>query len=289
MDLRSTLPYNKLWIFSFVLTALQVAGCGGGGKMLVEHIDQLEDARLSDALRMNLTATGGMDAWLEMQRVHAEAVGTVTDADGGKSLVDQHHELSLLVPYALDIASTSSDGIWLERYDAQGNVTLNLQGSEAVLDLDADVQQGTALKLRLMIQALTQSAGLLHPNWRLRYVGLERKGGRLTHKIEATGSIVNPTATEEYLATGEQLVVWIDAKTLFFDRLWLRYRRGAGEDADDFGYLAANLSIYKKQPGGLVLPTQVAIVRSDKFQQFSEREIMLVEYQRFTFIRDLED
>ena len=136
----------------------------------------------------------------------------------------------------------------------------------------------------------------------MRYVGLERKGGRLTHKIEISGEMIvgakeeesSPKPRFDLSSVGEfvasfkgknkeyegddQLVVWIDSETYLIDRLLLRYRDGL-DPAEGFRYLGANVGGYQEVVEGMALPRYIGVVRSDRYHQFSEQEVLRIEYQ----------
>ena len=70
--------------------------------------------------------------------------------------------------------------------------------------------------------------------------------------------VVGPMLDRRHLGPDlhlETLIVWINAETFLFDRLWLRYT--ADQTKKLYGYLAANVHDYKELPNGLMMPTQI--------------------------------
>ena len=283
------------------------SGCRSDLERINQRLGQISDPRLSSVLRKNINAGGRVATWLQTQKIEAQALTTIHDLDGGKSLLEQRHELLPGQPISLRLISRTPEGPWIEHIDAEEQVSMFLEDQQKQLSLkgailrwlkspnifkakepdiaDPEVLQGAGLKLRLISQALTQSFGLLRDDWSLSYAGQERKGGRLSHKLIVNGMMLYREVSEDLLDVGDQLVIWIDAETFLVDRMWLRYCVQPGSGRESFVYLAANMKNYQKQPNGLVLPTYIGFVHSDQHQQFSESEILRIEYLKIQAVK----
>lgn len=265
-----------------LLVGLCLAGCADPAEKMRKRLGEVADMRLHSALRGSLAATGGLENWASLRRIEGDVLATVFEPDGQQVLVQQQH---LIVPgdkLSVKIYSNEPGGLLQEQLDRKGRVRLLIQGQvKALPPTDPDELRGTNIKLRLLAQALTGAAGLLREGYQLRYAGSERKGGRLMHKIEVTGPILGSSPPLE-AADGNLLVIWIDARTSLVDRLWLRFRLDDGK----FGYLAVNVDKYMKTPQGLLLPQYIVFMRGDEYQQFSERQLLLFEYQHLQVITE---
>ena len=258
-----------------------MVGCADPAEQMRERLGTVGDMRLHKALRSSIAVTGSIESWATVERIEGDALATVFEPDGEKVLVEQQHQVIPGDNLQVSVTSNEPSGVLQELLDRKGRVRLLLQGQgKDAPPTEQDELRGTNIKLRLLAQALTGPAGLLREGYQLRYDGLERKGGRLMHKIEVTGPILG----DEPLLVGTNgnlLVVWIDAQTSLVNRWWLRYKREEGK----FGYLAVNVDKYQKTPEGLMLPGYISYIRSDKYQQFSERQLLLFEYQRLQVIQ----
>ena len=291
----------RLTLF-FLLAVL--TGCVAESKRVNQELARVSDPQLSSILLKNIHASGGMTAWLKTQQIEAQVLATILDRDGGKTFLEQTHLLIPRYPLSMTVTSKTPEGFWMEKLIGEKDqVKMALQGESepvgvlakwlrypAILGrkkvdegvVDVAVLQGAGLKLRLFSQALTGSLGLLREDWQLSYGGQERKGGRLTYKIIVNGPILARELPEEdRVETGDQLVVWIDAESFLFDRIWLRYRVDSDSHTEPFVYLAANIKGYQKQADGLMLPSYIGLVHSDRHQQFSETEILRIETLKF--------
>ena len=118
--------------------------------------------------------------------------------------------------------------------------------------------------------------GLLRDDLTIRYLGQQRKAGRLMHKIEISGLILgNPKLWDKQ--NQMLLVAWIDIETRLFNRFWMRYPLGDNQ----IGYLGLNMVDYRQTDQGLMLPGRIEVIRSDEHQQFGQDRILMVEYQQF--------
>ena len=266
-----------LWVLAGVMVV--GAGCENQKKRMMARLEDIGDERLRGVVCGNLVATGGLSAWLSTERIEATALATVADGDGGESLVGQRHVLLPGESVGLVVTSVEPEGTFQEVLNQEGLVNV-WQSGVAMQGVSADVLTGSAVKLRLMGQALAGASGLLGEQYSLRYLGQQQRASRLTHKIELEGQLVDrsflelvPEKAEEIVDT---LVVWLDAETLRFDRLWLRY--GWADEPGAFGYLAANVGDYRELEGGLVVPGRIEVVQSDQYEQFSHDASLSVRY-----------
>ena len=243
-----------------------------------ERLGQQGDSRLNDTLRRNIIATGGVDNWNWAHRksIEGNAIATVVGADDEKNLIQQHHVMVPGERVIIEVYSKEADGILKEWIDDRGKILAMFQGNAAQTSFDPGTidRYAANLRLKLISHALTGAIGLLQRDYTLRYLGQERKGGRLMHKIEVDGPLVHPKQFD-YSTTGNLMVAWIDAETYLFERLWLRYHLGP----EQFGYLAVNITDYVETSQGLVLPRLLEFVRSDEHQQFGHVQLMSLEYQ----------
>ena len=106
-------------------------------------------------------------------------------------------------------------------------------------------------------------------------VDAQLQGESLAGKIEVTGALL-PSPTDDEYQGGNLLVVWIESQTHQISRLWLRYY----QRDKNFGYIALNIGNYENVAGGFLLPTYISYSHSDRHQQFSEQQMMTVEFQK---------
>jgi len=261
------------------LIGLVVVGCKSSPiDYIHERLGQQGDVRLDDTLRRNIIATGGEDNWnwANLLSIESGAIATVVGAEDEKNLIQQHHVIFPGERVTIEVYSKEADGILKEWIDNRGKTLVMFQGNVNLTSFDPGTidQYAAALRLKLISHAMTGAIGLLQQDYILRYLGQERKGGRLMHKIEVAGPVVHPDQFV-YNTTGNLMVAWIDAETFLFERLWLRYHL----DAEHFGYLAVNITDYTETSQGLVLPGLLEFVRSDEHQQFGHVQLMSLEYQ----------
>lgn len=270
---------GRCWVVLLLLALVMGAsGCSSRLDKMQRRLKGLGDAQLARVVAENLAAGGGIEAWGDTGRLEGMALATVLDEQVRGSLIEQEHTFFPGARPGMSVVSMESEGRLLEKLDRAGMVRMELLGDvEGVLVEDEEQLRGAGLKLLLHGQAVTGGAGLLRKDVELRYAGQERKGGRLHHKIEMRGDMVRTMREGLEDADEELLVAWVDAQTLLIDRIWLRYRRTGQEE---YGYLAANVSGYEKIGNGLILPHRIEFVRSDEYQQFSQRLILRIEYLR---------
>ncbi|MCP4710605.1 MAG: hypothetical protein GY869_18430 [Planctomycetes bacterium] len=266
------------------LIGLVVVGCKTNPVDYIhERLGQQGDTRMDDVLRRNIIATGGEDNWdwSNYLGIQGNAINTIVGADSEKNLIEQHHVIIPGERIAIEVYSKEADGILKEWIDKRGKTLAVFQGNADQTSIDPGKidQYAAALRLKLISHALTGAIGLLQKDYALRYMGQERKGGRLMHKIEAVGPFVHPDQFDNR-TTGNLMVAWIDAETYLFETLWLRYHL----DAEQFGYLAVNITDYEETLEGLVLPRLLEFVRSDEHQQFGHLLMMSLEYQDFEVV-----
>jgi len=262
------------WIL--LTAAVLTTGCANPTEKMWERLFELGDTRLQTVLQQSLAISGGVVAWSRLEQIDGQAIATVYEQTGGKALVDQQCQVKPGKKVALSLTSHEPAGVLTEVLNTKGNPRIFLQGlSKTQYETDPKKLYGAAIKLRVLMQAMMGPAGLLQEGLELRYAGQERKGGRLMHKIEVTGDLLPAVSADGYQA-GNLLVVWIDSQTHRVSRLWLRYYK----HNKTFGYLALNIGDFEKVSGGLFLPRYIAYAHSDRHQQFSQQQIMTVEFQK---------
>ena len=208
-----------------ILGLAVVTGCRSEMDRMNQRLGQISNPQLNSILRQNINAGGSISTWLRTQKIDAQALTTILDPDGGKSLLEQNHILLPTHPLSLTLISRTPEGPWTERIDAREQVSMflgdrdtqsqpqgvftrwlrypNLFSKKSSNVADPQVLQGAGLKLRLISQALTQSFGLLREDWSLTYAGQERKGGRLSHKIIVNGMVLKRELPENVLDVGD--------------------------------------------------------------------------------------
>jgi len=251
-------------------------GCSSTGKSLSQRLARLGDPRLEAALRASLEAAGGVEPWSQWRQMNAEAVATVFEPDGSRTLIEQQYSAAWGKRLALRVASREPTGATVEDLDAQGRVRLMQQTPEGELPI-TDPQQlyAAAVKLRLLSAALTP-ATLLSQGLVLQYEGQEHQGGRVMHRIAVTGELFG-RADLYPRQQGNLLVVWIDAQTGRLLRLWLRYHLADGQ----YGYLSAQVNDYQAAAGTPCrFPRFLDLARSDAHQVPTQNRLMAVELSR---------
>jgi hypothetical protein len=263
--------------------AVLTTGCSNPTKQMRERIFSLSDTRLKTVLQQSLAVSGGLEAWGRLDQIDGQAITTVHEPEGNQALIEQQCRFLPDKKIGVSVTSHEPTGTLTEMLDRKGNPHIYLQGlADTQYETNREKLYGAAIKLRVLAQAMTGPAGLLAEDLELRYVGPERKGGRMMHKIEVTGALLPSPSDDEYQG-GNLLVVWIDSQTHQISRLWLRYY----QRDKNFGYLALNIGIYENVPGGFLLPTYISYSHSDRHQQFSEQQMMTVEFQELqTVLRD---
>ncbi len=273
--------YNStLYLLSLMMALVCFFGCDSRQDRMWRRLAYSEASPLQQVLHANLDAIGGRATWQGIEAVDAEVVATLFETDRSRTLVDMSQVLTFDPYPSLTLDCRLPTGDWIERLDSNGGVSVDAAKDNPAPEEEIETVYGAGLKLRLLIQALTQSVGLLNDEWTLGYLGQERKGGRLSHKVEVSGLMIRAAHDKDAVGQMNRLVIWFDADTNLIDRLWLQYDKGP---RDQTGYIAANVGQYKKQSNGVVLPTYIGVVRSDAFQQFSEQEILRLEYQKLRF------
>jgi hypothetical protein len=267
---------SGLRILLVLLTAaVLTTGCANPVEKMRERIFALGDTRLKTALQQSLAVSGGLEAWGRLEQIDGQAIATVYEQEGGKAMIEQQCRFKPDKKVVVSVTSHEPAGVLTEVLDRKGNPNIYLQGlAKAQQESDPEKLYGAAIKLRVLAQAMMGPAGLLGEDMALRYAGQERKGGRLMHKIEVTGDLL-PAVSEDGYASGNLLAVWIDGQTHQIRRLWLRYYK----HDKTFGYVALDIGDYEKVSGGLSLPRYIAYAHSDRHQQFSQQQIMTIEFQ----------
>ena len=300
---------------------LFLLGCRSPLEKLQERMQLLSDERLVEVLERNMAVTGSLGLWSRVGGIEGEAITTIRESAGGSWYVDQSHQLTPRKRGWLRVSSNLPEGVRHSQLDRKGRLKreLVLTGSGESQELTGGDWAEEAAKLRLVGQALTQGYGLLKEGWTLRYVGLERKGGRLTHKIEISGEMiaaveekeptpklrlgVAPVAKEKesspkprfelpgvgaFMASfkgenkgyeGDDQLVVWIDSETYLIDRLLVRYRSDSESGGGLSYLGANLGGYQEVLEGMALPRYIGVVRSDRFHQFSEEETLRIEYQ----------
>ncbi len=264
----------RIWLALMAAAAL-TTGCSNPVEEMNERIFKLGDTRLKTVLQQSLSASGGVEAWGRLEQIDGHGIATVYEREGGKVLIEQQSQFKPDKKIVVSVTSYEPEGVLTEVLDRKGNPQIYLQGmAQEQYERDPEKLYGAAIKLRVLGQAMMGPAGLLRDNLSLRYAGQERKGGRLMHKIEVTGDLL-PAVSDDGYTSGNLLTVWIDDETHQIRRLWLRYYK----HDKTFGYVALDIGNYEKIPSGLNLPRYIAYAHSDRYQQFSEEQIMTMEWE----------
>ncbi len=254
------------------------SGCATPVEKMQKRLETIQDRQLYDVLSKSLEASGGLDKWANMCRIEGDVIATVFDADGGKTLIEQQHVIRPVFKRGAMVSSVEPEGGLLEHLD-KGRVSIVRQGGEKPLhEKDKEVLLGSAIKLVLLTHAVSGAICLVpEKELTISYLGLERQGGRMNHKIEVAGEFFD---REDLLTstTPDKLVVWISTETNLIERLWIRYPKDG--DKGDYGFLAVNVDKYIKTAEGVVLPSYLEFVQSDAYQQFSQRQYLAVEFLR---------
>lgn len=265
----------KAWSLVILVSFGGSMGCTSRSEEMRVRMGSLGDTWLHTVVRKNIAATGGLERWARLDRIEAEAIATLFDADGGQSLVVQQQVIAAQGSAPMRIESQAPKGSWVEELQKNGDIRVFLAlGGQKMADTDLGTIRGAGLKLLLLRQSLLASVALLEHDCQLRYLGQERKAGRQMHIVEMTGHM--PGAGDSNVV----MMLWFDSETFLLDRLWLRYRNVPAGADDSFGYLAANISAYEKTSEGLILPTKIELLRSDEHQQLGEKRFIVVTYEQ---------
>jgi len=181
-------------------------------------------------------------------------------------------------------------GVLREQLSNNSDVKIeNFIDGKAQQQQNGEEVRGAALKLFLEGIAFAGASSLLNDNMELRYLDQEDKGGRLHYKIEVSGKLLSNGTKKDSPAIAELLVVWIDAESYLIDRLWLRYSQSPAISGS--GYLTATIYDYKKVTASpasedaealsLQLPSRIEIAPSNQYQQLSQHNILVLEFQCF--------
>jgi hypothetical protein len=257
---------------------LWYSGCATPVEKMQKRLETIQDKQLFSVLNQSLEASGGLEKWANMCRIEGDVIVTVFDADGGKTLIEQQQVIRPVFKRGVMVSSVEPEGTLLEQLE-EGVVRVVRQGGEKPLpEKDKEVLLGSAIKLVLLSHAVSGAICLVpEKDVTISYLGLERQGGRMNHKIEVAGLFYE---REDLLTstTPDKLVVWINTETNLIERLWIRYPKDG--DKGDYGFLAVNVDKYIKTAEGVVLPSYLEFVQSDQYQQFSQRQYLAVEYLR---------
>ena len=228
---------------------------------------ELAQPEVREVLEASLAANGGVEGWANTGQYDAIALATLPEEGNGRSLLEQHYSLSGGLAPSLTVASIEPRGNFRETLTSSGGVRIGSGSADAAL------LRGSAMKLRLIMQALTGPAGLLlREDWELSYLGTEREAGRVVHKIAATGPMVAGLEGEAAEERADRLVVWIDAQSKRISRMWLC-------PVEQSGCLAVSLRDFRRLDSGLVVPGVLELMPSDRAQDFSQQPMMIVEFR----------
>ncbi|MBN1844546.1 MAG: hypothetical protein JW810_02605 [Sedimentisphaerales bacterium] len=261
-----------VWLAAAALTT----GCASRGERMQKRLLDLGETRLVTVLRQSLAAAGGLEAWAGVTAIDGEAVSTVFEPDT-QALVEQQCRIEPTGEFLVKVSSREPAGRLIEQLDDDGESQILLEGA-AKTSYEQDPQRlyGAAVKLFLLGRAMLGPAGLLEEPLSLRYAGLERKNGRLSHKIEVTGQFFSEAHQPKALQNGNLLVIWIDETTHRMDRLWLRYPKKPSE----FGYLSLQAGNFAAFEEGRILPKNLAFSFSDPYQQLGQQPLITMEFDR---------
>ncbi len=276
-----------------------IAGCGNSNETMRQRLGMLGDPRLDAAVRRNIEATGGLDAWAGIKRIEGRAIATTFDTDGGRTLVEQRHTIlpgNTDKPVCLTVVSNEPTGRLTERRDRKGLVRIKRTNNKrTIVEKDQNTLFGAQIKMFLEGQALTGCTSLLREGLIPRYEGLERQGGRVNHKVEVSGRLLNRNKSTGGLfekatfwknrspekTLDDIAVLWINTETSLIERIWLRYQKP--HRPKEFGYMAVNVLDYE-QVGKVKLPQRLEFVPTDEHQHFSRQNMMTVEFEYLTAI-----
>lgn len=273
---RQGVNLSGLGIFLVILSAaVLITGCSNPAKEMRDRVFGVGDARLKNVLQQSLAESGGIEAWGRLEYIHGQTLATVYEGEGGKALIEQQCRVQPGKKTIVSLTSNEPGGVQTEVLDRKGKANIHLQGPTKKNQQESRPEElyGSAIKLRVLAHAVMGPAGLLAKDLSLRYIGQERQGGRMMHKIEVTGDLLPPVSDGAY-TDGNLLAVWIDDQTDQIRRIWLRYYK----HDTTFGYLALDVGNYKKVSGGFSLPRYIAYTHSDRYQQFSQQQIMTIEF-----------
>ncbi len=268
-----------------VCTMVLMVGCSSGSLRVRKQLVSMPNSQLKMVLEKNLAATGGMDNWLKVRQLTANALSTILSRGGGRSLVQEVYKVDLSKA-ACSIAETSYEpgGALQEILSSSGSIKISRRINGKNLLYKADQLAGAAVRLRLLLQGFTGARGLLHNGVSLRYAGLDRKEGKLFHKVEVTGNLLPDGKTSG--KNCDLLVLWFNTRSFQLDRLWLRYHlKQKTNTGNAVGYIAARVLGYKtvdmaldgSHSVSLKLPEQIEISYSNSYQQFSSSDIFILD------------
>lgn len=252
-----------------------MAGCVNPTERMRKKVVSLPDARLKGILQQSLAVSGGIETWGRLEHIDGQAIATVFEQEDSKALIEQQCQFLPGKKVAVSMTSHEPGGVMTEVLGSKGTAKIYVQGeSKSQQESDPETIYASAIKLRVLAHAMMGPAALLGKGLSLQYVGQERQSGRMMHKIEVTGDLLPPVFDNEH-THGDLMVVWIDDQTHRIRRIWLRYLKPNAP----FGYLLLDIGNYKEVSGGLTLPRYIAYIHSDRHQQFSQQQIMTIEFQ----------
>lgn len=258
-------------------------GCASQSQKLRQKINDVRDSRLRDVIHKNVAAVGGLETWSRLRDIQAQVIATVFTPDAGRILIEQRHTFKPGPQFLIRVESFETDGTFIDSLNHHGQVKLTTaQNSDDEFSRAASREQFAAgVKLFLESKALAGMLQLLNDDISGRYLNLQRKGGKISHKLEFIGSFIQRDTEADVV--DEILVVWVNNETSLIERLWLRYQKPDQPDA--FGYLAVNVGAYRtiELPDGMsvTLPHLLEFAPSDSQQHFSQRHIVHLEFKQY--------
>lgn len=260
-----------VWGFSTFCWALlsMFLGCQTVPERAAAQLESVP-AEVREVLEASLEANGGVEGWANTGQYDAVALTTLPEEGNGRSLLEQHYSLRGGVNPSLTVVSIEPRGDFRETLRGNGEVQISGGGADAAL------LRGSAMKLRLIMQALMGPGGLLmREDWELSYMGTERQAGRLVHKIAVTGPMVPGLDGEMVDEQSDRLLVWIDAQSKRISRMWLC---PTGQN----GCMTVSLRDFQRLDSGLMVPGIVELAPSDRAEDFNEEPMMIVEFRETT-------
>ncbi len=280
MNQRISFDSMKLKILLLVAMVAILPGCGKEFSKAL-GLGLIGDRELHDVIRSNIESSGGFSTWSKVASLEARILATTQDIDGGETFLNQRHIYTPKISPSMISVTQSPDGNWVENLTPESQVQMYVEHKEDQPEQDKDVLYGAGIKLALISQSVSQCFGLLRDGWDLSYAGLERRGGRVSHKIVMSGKILNRPVPRSIFNEIDEMVVWVDSETNLVDRVWLKFWMSTVNGHRQYTYLGANVKNYQKDACGLMLPHYIGLVRCDEYQQFSESEILRLEYKSY--------
>ena len=111
-----------------------LAGCTNVEQQVKNRLDTLEGATLPNLMRDSLARTGGLETWFSTDSVSATVLAISADADGGRTLIEQHHVLFPGPAASISVTSVEPEGNLEESLTRKGLVKLTRDGAPSRRD-----------------------------------------------------------------------------------------------------------------------------------------------------------